>query len=100
MGGLSSIDEALENAEVLRKLDPEDPLASDAQLTNDCAEVGRPELEPALYRLSSCSSLVYCSLGCEHLLIEWCLRAEIKTSATAPLCSMRMMDCQRRCKLL
>ena len=40
MGGLSSIDEALENAEVLRKLDPEDPLDSDAQLTNECSEVG------------------------------------------------------------
>ena len=47
VGGLSSIDEALENAEVLRKLDPEDPLDSDAQLTNECSEVGQPELEPA-----------------------------------------------------
>ena len=41
MGGLSSIDVALEEAEVLTKLDPEEPLGSDEDMVKDCNEVGK-----------------------------------------------------------
>ena len=44
MGGLSSIDSALEDAEVLKKLDPEEPLGTDEDMIKDCNEVSRQPL--------------------------------------------------------
>lgn len=41
MKGISNIDEALENAEVLSKLDPTDPISEDEEpdMTRDCSDV-------------------------------------------------------------
>lgn len=44
VGGLSSIDSALEDAEVLKKLDPEKPLGTDEDMIKDCNEVSRQPL--------------------------------------------------------
>ncbi len=41
VGGLSSIDAALEDAEVLKKLDPEEPLGTDQDMVKDCNEVSK-----------------------------------------------------------
>ncbi len=40
VGGLSSVDVALENADILKKLDPDDPpVSTNDDLTRDCSEV-------------------------------------------------------------
>ena len=44
VGGLSSIDAALEDAEVLKKLDPEEPLGTDEDMVKDCNEVSESPL--------------------------------------------------------
>lgn len=60
VGGLSSIDVALEEAEVLKKLEPEAPLGEDEGMTRDCNQVCSPALIQPLvlmFRVAATSSL-------------------------------------------
>ena len=47
MGGLSSIDVALEEADVFTKLDPEEPVGTDEDMVKDCNEVSNCHLSGA-----------------------------------------------------